>query len=79
MALYILGKQICHRHIKSRYKYLGVILDEHLNFKECSETLAALCKIIGKFKTYKDLKYNTFTKLYNTCVWPILDYCYNVW
>ena len=68
----------------SKYKYLGVILDEHLNFKDCSETLAdsagrALCKIIGKFKTFKDLHYRTFTKLYDSCVWPILDYCSSVW
>ena len=36
----------------SRYKYLGVILDEHLTFKECARTLVeaggrALSKIIG--------------------------------
>ena len=67
-----------------RYKYLGVILDEHLTFKECARTLAeagsrALSKIIGKFKNFKDFNYRTYTKLYNACVWPIMDYCSSIW
>ena len=68
----------------SQYKYLGVILDEHLTFKECARTLAdaggrALSKIIGKFKNFKDFNYRTYTKLYNACVWPIMDYCSSIW
>ena len=68
----------------SWYKYLGVILDKHLTFKECARTLAeaggrALSKIIGKFKNFKDFNYRTYTKLYNACVWPIMDYCSSIW
>ena len=67
-----------------RYTYLGVILDEHLTFKECARTLAeaggrALSKIIGKFKNVKDFNYRTYTKLYNACVWPIMDYYSSIW
>ena len=67
-----------------KYKYLGIILDEHLDFKECAKTLCeaggrALSKIIGKFRNFKDLNYRTYTNLYNACVWPILNYCSSVW
>ena len=42
-----------------KYKYLGVILDEHLTFQDCIKTLndssgRALSGIISKFKCYKD-------------------------
>jgi hypothetical protein len=39
----------------------------------------ALAQIIGKFKNLKNINYNIYTKLYNTCVWPILDYCSGIW
>ena len=56
------------------YKYLGVILDENLKFDVCIKTLAdsagrALGSVINKFK-----RYNSFTKLFNTGVIPILEY-----
>ena len=68
----------------SSYKYLGIILDEHLNFKECVKTLAtaggrALGGIISKFKTFKNVGYRTFTKLYYSGVSPILEYSAGVW
>ena len=72
MALYILEIQII-RNLRlivftlggsiietvSKYKYLGVILDEHLTFNEYAKTLAdaggrALSKIIGKFRNFKE-------------------------
>ena len=70
--------------VVSKYKYLGIILDEHLKFEQCAEMLAssagrALAKMISKFKTYKSLTFNTFTKLYDSCIWPILDYCSTIW
>jgi hypothetical protein len=68
----------------SSYKYLGVIFDEHLTFKKCSKAIAesagrALSKIIGKFQNFKNINCRIFTKLYYTCVWPILDYCSSIW
>ena len=70
--------------IVNEYKYLGVILDEHLTFEACSKTLAdsggrALGAIISKFKEYKDLGYKTFTKLFDACVAPVLDYGSGIW
>ena len=61
------------------YKYLGVILDEHLNFNECVKTLAtaggrALGRIISKFRNLKNVGYHTFKKLYYSGVSPILEY-----
>ena len=48
----------------STYKYLGVLLDEHLNFDKAVEELChsagrALGTIIGKFKTLRNVGYNT--------------------
>ena len=67
-----------------KYKYLGVILDEHLTFQYCIKTLNdssgwALSGIISKFKCYKDVGYKTFTKLLNGIVLPVLDYGSGVW
>ena len=56
--------------IISKYKYLGILLDENLNFKSCVETLSeaggmAFSAIIGKFHTYKNITYNVYTKPYD--------------
>ena len=68
----------------SKYKYLGVIFDQHLDYKVTAETLAgaggrALGAILAKYKKLNGLGYSTFTKLYNACVCPILDYASGVW
>jgi len=66
------------------YKYLGIILDEHLTYNECVQTLAdsagrALGGVISKFKTMKDVGYDTFTKLYMSGVKPVFEYGAEVW
>ena len=66
------------------YKYLGVYFDEHLKFDICIRTLAesagrALGSIINKFKSLKNVGYNTFTKLYKCGVMPIMQYGSSVW
>ena len=68
----------------SHYKYLGFIIDEFMKFEENAETLAgaggrALGAIISKFRTYKNIGFKTFTKMFDTCVSPILEYCSGVW
>ena len=70
--------------IVDKYKYLGVYLDDHLTHDHCIKTLFesagfALGGIIGKFKTFKDIGYNTFEKLFSTGAIPILDYGAGVW
>ena len=68
----------------SNYKYLGVLLDEHLNFDKAVEELChsagrALGTIIGKFKTLRNVGYNTYTTLYNAFARPILEYFSAIW
>jgi hypothetical protein len=66
------------------YKYLGVILDEHLEFKSHEETLAgsgsrALGAVIAKLKKLGNMGYDTYTKCYESSVCPVLDYGAEVW
>ena len=70
--------------IVAKYKYLGIIFDEHLTFNECEKVLSdaagrALSSIISKFKSFKDIGYHTFTKLYETGVLSIMNYGASVW
>ena len=70
--------------IVPEYKYLGVIMDEHLNFNSCSKTLAesggrALSAIISRLKSHKDVGFKSFTKVYDACVVPVTDYGSGVW
>ena len=66
------------------YKYLGIILDEFLKFDSCVKTISisggrALGGIISKFKSFKNVGYNTFSKLYSAGVAPVLEYAAGVW
>ena len=66
------------------YKYLGVWFDSFLTYNFHCEALAtsggrALGKILNKLKGYKNVGYNTFSKLYDTGVAPILNYGAGVW
>lgn len=81
-ATFALGDSILD--IVPRYKYLGITLDEHVDFNITAKTLAeagnrALGSIINKYKSINGLGYYTFTKLYKAGVCPILDYCSGVW
>ena len=67
-----------------KYKYLGIILDQYLDYNVTAETLAgagsrALGAILAKYKNLNGLGYSTFTTLYNACVCPVLDYASGVW
>ena len=66
------------------YKYLGITLDEFLKFDRCAASLAssggrALGGIISKFKSLKNVGYDTYTKLFNAGVRPILEYGSGIW
>ena len=70
--------------IVDKYKYLGIILDEYLDFDTTSSVLAgsggrALGAVYSKFCKLKGLGYRTYTKMYEAGVIPILDYCSGVW
>ena len=66
------------------YKYLGIWFDEHLDFHVSTKYLAAsasraLGLVISKAKVLGGINFNTFTKLYDSCVAPILDYGSAIW
>jgi hypothetical protein len=66
------------------YKYLGLYLDEHLNYKTALETLSrsaskALGALTAKYIKAKGLHFRTYTKLYNSTILPIMNYASVVW
>ena len=67
-----------------RYKYLGIFLNEFLDFNSTASVLAnsasrALGSICSKFKKVNGFRFATFTKLFDTGVAPILDYASSIW
>ena len=70
--------------IVDHYQYLGIIFDEYLTFEKCAKALSdsggrALGSVISKFKQFKNVGYNTFTKLYDTGVNSIISYGASIW
>ena len=66
-------------HVVSAYKYFGITLNEFLDYQVFALELAeaggrAFGRINSKFKTFKNIGFNTFTKLYHTGVVPINEY-----
>jgi len=66
------------------YKYLGVYFDEFSTFNHTAKTLSdsasgALGAIRYKLKFLKECRCGTFTKLFTSCVCPILEYGAGVW
>ena len=79
---FYLSNQLVER--VKQYKYLGVILHEHVDFGVTAEVLAgaggrALGSILHKYKQIKGLGYYTYSKLYQSCVCPVLDYASEIW
>ena len=68
----------------NKYKYLGVTMDENLSYEENCDILAksagrALGSVISKYKNAKNMGYKTYTKLFESCVAPIMEYASGVW
>lgn len=68
----------------SNYKYLGCTISDQMDFTVTSNQLSnsagrALGMLINKCKQNNGLAYATYTKLYDTCVTSIMDYCSGVW
>ena len=71
-------------NIVNEYKYLGLILNEFQDYNVTAKVLAdaanrALGAIINKYLSNNGLGYYTYTRLFNSGVCPILDYCSEVW
>ena len=67
-----------------QYKYLGCVLNEHLDYTVTSDILAksglrALGAVVNKLKTNNFMSYKVFSKLYKVNVVSIVDYCAGVW
>lgn len=70
--------------VVSQNTYLGILLDEHLDFDKTAKSVAksagrALGLLIAKSKCLGGMPFNVFTKLYNSLVWPVISYGAAVW
>jgi len=70
--------------IVDKYKYLGVVLNDSLDFSYIADTLAdaggrALGAVVNKYKHVRGLGFYTYSKLFKSCVNPVLDYASEVW
>jgi hypothetical protein len=68
----------------TRYKYLGLVFNEHLNYQETAKMVSqaahrALGVLIAKDKAYGGMPYNIFTKLYDSLVEPVISYGAAIW
>jgi hypothetical protein len=67
-----------------KYKYLGLWLEQHLDFKYTVSQVAAsasraLGGLISKFHQFGGMNYETFTHLYKSLVSPVLNYGAGIW
>ncbi len=70
--------------IVEKYTYLGIVLHEHLDYNVTAKAVSqcasrALGLVIAKCKLMGGLPYNVFTKLYDSIVWPVINYGAAVW
>lgn len=68
----------------SKYTYLGLLLTEHLDYNITARQVAkagnrALGLIIAKDKAFGGLPFKTFTKLYDSMVWSVINYAAGIW
>ncbi len=71
-------------YICQQYQYLGIIINECLSYQITAKTLAeyfgrALRMDISKFKSFKNVGFQTFSKLYHSGIVSVMDYCARVW
>ena len=77
----------CGEHrlvISDRYTYLGLTLNEYLDFNVTARAVAqsagrALGLLIAKSKCMGGMPYDVYDKLYDTLVWPVISYGASIW
>ncbi len=67
-----------------KYKYLGVLFNEHLSFEDNANQMAdsasrALGALINKFQYIKNMGFETYFRLFNSCVMPVMEYGAEIW
>ena len=70
--------------IVEKYKYLGIILDEYLNYNITAETLCssasrALGALHIKTRNLKNCTYHTYSHLFSSGICQILHYSSSIW
>ena len=75
-----------NRHIDvcETYKYLGIILNEYLDYTETANALSesagrAFSSLIVNLYNKMDLLFSSYTKVYESKLVPIMDYSSSVW
>ena len=68
----------------SDYKYLGFLMNEHLNNNSGVDVLSksagrALGGLINKFRYIKGMGFKTYSTIFETCVNPIMTYAAEIW
>ena len=79
---FVCGTQ--HIEMTDSYKYLGLVLDENLNFDITVKAVAqsahrALGLLIAKDRAHGGMPFHIFSSLYDTLVQPIISYGASVW
>ena len=67
---------------KTQIRLTGLI--ENFDFSTTADTLSkaggkVLGAVISKTESHKDVGFKTYSKLFSSCVIPVLDYCSGVW
>ena len=70
--------------IVSDYRYLGFVINENLDYSEGIKVIVdsasrSFGAIVSKCKAKGGMPLNVFSKLYDSLVWPIIDYSSSVW
>ena len=70
--------------IVSQYIYLGILLTEHMDYAKMASHVSkaanrALGLVIAKNKEFGGLPFKTFSKLFDTMVWSVINYGAAVW
>ena len=68
----------------SQYTFLGLLLTEHLDYDLTAKNVAkaanrALGLILAKDKAFGGLPFRSFTKLFDTVVWSVINYGAGIW
>ncbi len=70
--------------VVDKYKYLGTILNGHRNFTVTANILTCaggrvLNSLLLKLSKFSNIGNTTFTKRFETSVWKVLEYGYEIW
>ncbi|CAG2225803.1 unnamed protein product [Mytilus edulis] len=68
----------------SKYRYLGLVINEHLDYKETTNELVSsgsrsLGSLVSKYYAMDGMDFDTYTKIFDSTVLPILEYGSGVW